>query len=86
MTLQELRQMDDAEWARRLSRDLRPGMMMSSPGGGGIELIKPAPRCGDPATHGPVWHVKPLLPRGPRTTAYVQYFDVVTPQEAEDGR
>lgn len=86
MTLQELRQMDDTEWARRLARELRPGMVMTGRGGGLIELIKPAPRCGDPQTHGPVWHVKTLLPRGPRTTAYVQYFDVPAPQEAEDGR
>lgn len=75
----------DKEWGERVARKLKPGMCMSSLGGGLIRLIKSAPRSGDPATHGPVWWVKPILPCSPKCTAYVAYFDVVPAKEADHG-
>lgn len=75
--LETLRQMTDSEWAERLARELKPGMLMSSPGGGMIKLIRAAaPHYGDQRQFGPVWHVQQLRPRGPETTAYVQFFNI----------
>lgn len=74
--------MSDEQWEARLKRELKPGMLMTGAGGGMIELVKQATdRYGDQATHGPVWHAKQIFPCGPKTTAYVQYFDIAA-QEA----